>query len=37
MACAYASGGIVGSKFVDLLGETNEPQKAISKLKELLK
>ena len=36
MACEYASGGIIGSKFVDLLGETNDPQKAISKLKELL-
>lgn len=32
-ACDNASGGIIGSKFVTLLGEEHDPQRAISKLR----
>lgn len=32
-ACAHASGGIVGSRFVSLLAETGEPQAAITRLR----
>jgi tryptophan synthase alpha chain len=32
MAMANASGAIVGSKFVELLGETNEPEEAVKRL-----
>ena len=32
MAMAHASGAIVGSKFVQLMGETNEPEKAVTDL-----
>lgn len=36
-ACKYAAGAIIGSKFVTLLGEENNPEKAVSKLLEALK
>ena len=32
-ACRYAAGGIIGSKFVALLAETGDAQKALSRLK----
>jgi len=35
-ACDNASGGIIGSKFVSLLGESGDPQKAIDTLKKLI-
>ena len=36
-ACEHASGAIIGSKFVTLLEEEKDPEKAILKLKEALK
>lgn len=36
MACDNASGAIIGSKFVTLLGENKSPEIAIKKLKEIL-
>ena len=36
-ACKYAAGAIIGSKFVTLLGEEGNPEKAVSKLLEALK
>lgn len=36
-ACEYASGAIIGSRFVSLLEEENDPEKAILQLKEALK
>jgi tryptophan synthase alpha chain len=36
-ACEYASGGIIGSKFVTLLEEEGDPDKAIEKLLKALK
>lgn len=36
-ACEYASGAIIGSKFVTLQGETNSPQEAITALLAALK
>ena len=36
MATAYASGAIVGSKFIQLLGDTKQPKEAVSKLLEEL-
>ncbi len=35
-ACKYASGAIIGSKFVTLLEQTNNPQEAINSLKHSL-
>ena len=35
-ACKYASGAIVGSKFVTLLEEKKDPEKAIEALKHLI-
>lgn len=37
MACMYASGAIIGSRFVTLLDEENDAEKAILKLKKDLK
>jgi tryptophan synthase alpha chain len=34
MACEYARGAIVGSRFVTLLNEEQGPQKAISRLRQ---
>ena len=36
-ACEHASGAIIGSKFVTLLEEEKDPEKAILKLKEAVK
>ena len=36
-ACEHASGAIIGSKFVTLLEEEKDPEKAITRLKEALK
>lgn len=36
-ACEYASGGIVGSKFVSFLNEENDPDKAVERLLKALK
>lgn len=36
-ACEFASGGIIGSKFVSLLEEEKDPDKAIEKLQKALK
>ena len=36
-ACEHASGAIIGSRFVPLLEEEKDPEKAILKLKEALK
>ena len=36
-ACKYAAGAIIGSKFVTLLGEEGNPEKAVNKLLEALK
>lgn len=36
-ACEYASGAIIGSRFVSLLEEEKDPEKAILQLKEALK
>lgn len=36
-ACEHASGAIIGSRFVTLLDEENDPEKAIIRLKEALK
>lgn len=36
-ACEHASGAIIGSRFVTLLEEEKEPEKAILKLKDALK
>ena len=33
-ACEHASGAIIGSKFVTLLEEEKDPEKAITRLKE---
>ncbi|MBP7938563.1 MAG: tryptophan synthase subunit alpha, partial [Parabacteroides sp.] len=35
-ACSNASGGIVGSKFVQLLGSSASPEMAVDKLLEAL-
>lgn len=35
-ACEHASGAIIGSRFVTLLDEEKEPEKAINRLKELI-
>lgn len=35
-ACEHASGAIIGSRFVTLLDEEKDPEKAITKLKELV-
>ena len=36
-ACEHASGAIIGSRFVTLLEEEKDPEKAILKLKNALK
>ena len=36
-ACEHASGAIIGSRFVTLLEEEKDPEKAILKLKEALR
>lgn len=35
-ACKYSSGAIIGSRFVSLLEELNDPEKSIKRLKEII-
>lgn len=35
-ACEYSSGAIIGSRFVSLLEELNDPEKSIKRLKEII-
>lgn len=37
VACEYASGAIIGSKFVSILGEEKDPETSVDKLLKLLK